>query len=215
MPRPGYARITAARELAMPESAPNQKGEFAPSPWSSGSTLAQPVHRGHRRIGVGQSHMHVQRTLRRALDEPLHLPLHALVALRLDQLDVEQLRVGMKAGGHERGSGGRGRRPALGELGHRLAHRAHGAGAVLHLREERLVIEALARQRAALEDLIGGVRQLERLAVDDEELLLQADGEGLALTEAVGRGGLAHGASPSAARAAIRPNTSAAASPLA
>ena len=77
------------------------------------------------------------------------------------------------------------------------------------------MIEALARQRAALEDLIGGVRKLESLAVHDEELLLQADGEGLALTEAVGRSGLAHGASPSAARAAMRPNTSAAASPLA
>ena len=42
MPRPGYARITAARELAMPESAPNQKGEFAPSPWSSGSSSRSP-----------------------------------------------------------------------------------------------------------------------------------------------------------------------------
>ena len=77
------------------------------------------------------------------------------------------------------------------------------------------MIEALARQRAALEHLIGAVRELERLAVDEEELLLQADGEGLALTEAVVRDRLAHGVSPRAARAAIRPNTSAAARPLA
>ena len=39
---PGYARITAARELAMPESVPNQYGELAPSAWSSGSRSRMP-----------------------------------------------------------------------------------------------------------------------------------------------------------------------------
>jgi len=121
----------------------------------------------------------------------------------------------MQSDGHERCPGGRGRRPALAQLGHRLARRAHRAGAILHLRQERLVVEALTRQRAALEDPIGAVRQLECLGVDGEELLLEADREGLAFTEPVGRSGIAHGASPSAARAAIRPNTSAAARPLA
>jgi len=34
--------MTAARELAMPESAPNQNGELAPSPCSNGSLSRSP-----------------------------------------------------------------------------------------------------------------------------------------------------------------------------
>ena len=80
--------------------------------------LAQAVHGGHRRVRIGQADVHVERALRRALDEALHLPLDALVALRLDELHVEQLRVRMKAGGDGSPRPARGRRPALGELGH-------------------------------------------------------------------------------------------------
>ena len=78
------------------------------------------------------------------------------------------------------------------------------------------MIEALARQHAALEHLIGAVRQLEGLAVDEEELLLQARQKGSPSPKrwASGRA-RSPPCSPSAARAAIRPNTSAAARPLA
>ena len=84
--------------------------------------------------------------------------------------------------------------------------------------------------------------ELKRLRIDEKQLLLETDGEGLAGAEAMlvaGEAGVGwrllaaerslagrpsaarplrvrrHGLSPSAARAAIRPNTSAAASPLA
>jgi hypothetical protein len=90
------------------------------------------------------------------------------------------------------------------------------------------VIHSLTRQLDAVEHLIGHVGEGERVAVDEEELLLEPDRERLGATEPV-RGDwargvgrrrargvrAAHGVSPSAARAAIRPKTSAAASPLA
>ncbi len=76
------------------------------------------------------------------------------------------------------------------------------------------------------QDPVRDVREPERVGVDEQELLLDPDAERLAGAEGVARpaqlggrrvdlGPLAHGVSPSAARAAMRPNTSAAASPLA
>ena len=93
----------------------------------------------------------------------------------------------------------------------------NGAGRVrahLDLGEERLVIDALPRKLDLLQHLVGDVLERERVAIDEQELLLEADRERLALAEAVLGGRLGHGASPKAARAAILPNTSAAASPL-
>ncbi len=76
------------------------------------------------------------------------------------------------------------------------------------------------------QDAVGDVRQLQRAGIDEQQLLLDTHAERLAAAEGVaapphlgGRGVdlgvLAHGLSPSAARAAMRPKTSAAASPLA
>ena len=85
------------------------------------------------------------------------------------------------------------------------------------------MIEPLARQPRAGQHRVGHVRERERVAVHEQQLLLQPDGERLPGAEAVHGGtaglarllGAAHGVSPRAARAAMRPNTSAAASPLA
>ena len=68
---------------------------------------------------------------------------------------------------------------------------------------------ALEGQVQLRDDPVGHMGELQRVGVDQQQLLLDADRE-LAAAEAV-----VHGASPSAARAAIRPNTSAPASPLA
>jgi hypothetical protein len=57
---------------------------------------------------------------------------------------------------------------------------------------------------------VGHVRELQRLGVDQQQLLLQSDREAAAAPEAV-----VHGLSPRAARAAMRPNTRAPARPLA
>ena len=221
MPRPGYARITAARELAMPGVGTEPERRVRAEPMEQRQQLAQTVHRRHRGVGIRQSHVHVQRALRRALDQPAHLPLHALVALGLDQLHVEQPGIGMEAHCHQRRAGGGCGRASLGELADRLAHRAGGVRAHLELRQEGLVVDPLPREPGAREHLVGDVGQRERVRVDQQELLLQPDRERFAGTEAVrrrrpaGAGESAHGLSPSAARAAMRPNTSAAASPLA
>ena len=79
------------------------------------------------------------------------------------------------------------------------------------------MIDALPRQLDRLQHAIGDVGEPKGVPVDEQELLLEPDRERLALPKAVLRrcAALAQGLSPSAARAAIRPNTSAAASPLA
>ncbi len=74
------------------------------------------------------------------------------------------------------------------------------------------MVGPLARQLDPRNDLVGHVREGEAVGLHQQQLLLQAHLKGRALPEAMLR---AHGLSPSAARAAMRPNTSAAASPLA
>ncbi len=156
--------------------------------------LAKAVHGGDRRIRVGNPDVHVKRALRGALDEPLHLPLDALVALRLDELHVEELGIRMKPDGHDSGPArARAHRlcPPLPELRDRLRDRAGRLRADLDLREEGLVVDPVTRKFASREDLVRNMRQLEGLCVDDEQLLLEPDREGLALAEAVGRRGAA------------------------
>ena len=74
------------------------------------------------------------------------------------------------------------------------------------------MVGPLARQLDSRHDPVGHVRQAEAIGLHQQQLLLQAHLEGRALAEPMLA---AHGLSPSAARAAMRPNTSAAASPLA
>src|SRR5918995_2326071 len=175
MPRPGYARITAARELALPESAPHQK-------------------------------------LGGAFDEALHLPLDTLVTLRLHELDVEQLGAGGEAARHDFCAvltRPRGVRAPLRELRDRLPHRADRLRAHLDLRQKRLVVDPVARKLHSREQLVCHMRQLERLRVDEQELLLEPHRERLPLAEPVwrrrtaGAGPLAHQALRGAARAAV------------
>ena len=108
----------------------------------------------------------------------------------------------------------------LGKLAHGLRHRPRRLRANLDFRQERLVVDPLTRQPGARQDPVGHVRELQRVRVDEQQLLLERRPRrarprrsGAAAEAPVRR--LAHGGSPSAARAAIRPNTSAAASPLA
>ena len=161
--------------------------------------------------------MHVERALRRALDEAAHLTLHALVALGLDERNVEELGGRMEARGHDRRAGREHRPAALEHLGDRVANRPRRQRAHLDLGPERLVVDPLPRELDGAEHALGDVGERERVAVHEQHLLLEPDRERLALAEAVlGRRPLvAHGRSPSAARAATRPKTSAAASPLA
>jgi hypothetical protein len=72
------------------------------------------------------------------------------------------------------------------------------------------VAGALVGQAELGHHAVGYVRELERVRVDQQQLLLQADREGRTVAE-----GVIHGLSPSAARAAMRPNTRAPAKPLA
>ena len=65
-------------------------------------------------------------------------------------------------------------------------------------------------QADPFEHALGAVVELERLGIDQQQLLLEPDRE-----LARGAERVVHGLSPSAARAAIRPNTSAPARPLA
>jgi hypothetical protein len=116
----------------------------------------------------------------------------------------------VEADGERHAPGRADRRAALGDVGRRLDRAAARLGAHLDLGQEGLVTSALERELHPLDDTVGRVLEPEPLAVDEEQLLLEPDGEGLAAAEAV-----VHAAAPSAARAARRPNTSAAASPLA
>ena len=155
--------------------------------------------------------MHVQRALGRALDQAAHLPLYAPVAVRVDQLHVAEAGVGVQADRHRRAARAEHGGAALGDVGDGLGGAAARLRAHLDLGEERLVPGALERRRSMRgTHPVGHVVELERLGVHQQQLLLHADRELPAAAEAV-----VHGPSPSAARAAMRPNTSAPASPLA
>ena len=78
------------------------------------------------------------------------------------------------------------------------------------------MIGPAGRQVDRGQDAVGHVGQLKAVGVDQQQLLLQPHAERLPLPERVSAGPLrCQGVTPSAARAAIRPSTSAAASPLA
>ncbi len=216
--------MMAARALARPESKPNQNGEAGAERADQRQRLAQAHQAGHGRVGRGHRHVHVERALRRALDEPAHLPLDAPVAVGLDEADVAEMGVRVEAHGHRRAARGDDRRPPRGDVGDGFGRRPPRLGAHLDLGQEGLVVGPLGREAHAGQDPVGHVREPEGLGVDEQELLLEPDREGLAGAEAVLVAGEpasergpppAHGLSPSAARAAIRPNTSAPASPLA
>jgi hypothetical protein len=170
--------------------------------------LAQPVEDADRRRGVGHPDVHVQRALWRAPQQPPQIAPDALVARQVGVRGVAVLGGRMQPHGH-RDRAGRGDRLAaapqrLDRLGGRPARRR----AQLDLGREQLVAGEVRGQVEPREDL-GGDRRQRAVLVEQEQLVLDADPERLALAERV----LHQPAS--AASAAIRPVTSAPASPLA
>jgi hypothetical protein len=132
----------------------------------------------------------------------------------------------MQADAHQRRARGTGRCTVLGELGGRCAGVRLGGRAQLDLGEERLVVGTALGQVDRRQDPVRDVCELQRGRVDEQQLLLDSDAErltgpeGVAIPPHLRRRGVdlglfTHGVSPSAARAAIRPKTSAAARPLA
>jgi hypothetical protein len=116
----------------------------------------------------------------------------------------------MEAHPHQPGAGVYRRRTTFPQLPDGSGDGRRRSRANLDLGEEGLVVDAIGGQAGMRQDLVGDMRQLEGLCIDEEELLLQSDREGIGLAEAI-----VYGVSPSAARAAIRPKTRAAARPLA
>ena len=134
--------------------------------------------------------MHVQGALGRALDQPSHLALHAAVAVGVDQLHVAKGGVRVEPDRERHAPGRADRRAALGDVGRRLDRAAARLGAHLDLGQECLVTSALERELHPLDDPLGRVLEPEPLAVDEQQLLLEPDGEGLAAAEAVVHAGL-------------------------
>jgi hypothetical protein len=193
------------------EPKPERRG--GAEPVQQRKRLAQAVQHRHGGGRVGHANVHVQRAFGRAADEAAHLVLHAPIALRGDETDVAVLRIGVHAGGEQPRAGLSGHRPSFLQLRDRLRGRSARLGAQLELREEGLVVRSAVGQVDARQDPVGRVGQAKAL-VDQQQFLFEPDAERRTVAERGVLGG-AHGACPSAARAAIRPNTSAAASPLA
>jgi hypothetical protein len=170
--------------------------------------------------------VHVQGALRRPLDEAAHLTLDAPVALGVDEPHIPVAGVRMQAHAHQRRAGGTRRCTVLGQLSGGCAGVPLRGRAQLDLGQERLVVGTPLGQLDRRQDPVGDVRKLQRGRVDEQQLLLDSHAERLTGPEGVATpphlrrrgmdlGVFAHGVSPSAARAAIRPKTSAAARPLA
>ena len=108
--------------------------------------LANAVHGRHRRVGVRHAHVHVKSALGRALDQALHLPLDALVALRSTSSTSNSARVRVKPGGHQRGARiDRGRAAPPRADATASDTDPHGLRAHLDLGQEGLVVHALPR----------------------------------------------------------------------
>ena len=198
----------------MPESAPNQQGEICTQAVQERQQLAQAVHRRDGRLGIRHAHMHVQSALGVRLMSPASGS-DALVALRLDQLDVEEPGAGVRpAASSVAPAALRRREPSaswpMASPPIRTA-RAH-----LELREVRLVVDPLARQSSARSTWSATWASSSVSASTSSSSSSSPTENGSLVPKRCGGGPpLAQAAPPSAARAAILPNTSAAASPLA
>jgi hypothetical protein len=154
--------------------------------------------------------VHVQRTLGRALDQSAHLTLHAPVAVRVDQAHVAEVGVRVETDRHRRAASAAHGGAALCDVSGGVGGAAARLRAHLDGRLEGLVPGARLGQADAVQHALRAVVELERLGIDQQQLLLEPDREVSRCAEPV-----VQGLSPSAARAAIRPNTSAPARPLA
>jgi hypothetical protein len=160
------------------------------------------------RLGVGHPDVHVQRALGRPAQEPAHLLADPRVAREGRVPGVAERGRRMQSGGHRGRADARHRGAAAVQRLDRLGRGAARRRPQLELGGEQLVPGEPLR-KVELRQHLRGDRRERAVAVEQEQLVLDPDPERLPLAERV----LHHPAS--AASAAIRPITSAPASPLA
>ena len=208
--RDAAARVGAHERGARarhPGVAPEPPRRVRRKPHEEGQVAAHAVERPDRRVGVGHPHVHVQRALRGAPDQAAHRLADAPVALLVDEPGVAVLGVGVDADAHQRRTRrARGEACAV-ECRDRLVHARGDRRARLDLGGIRLVGELRTRVVGVREHALRHRGERERGAIHQQQLLLDAEREGAAE-------GVLHQRSSSADSAAIRPSTSAAASPL-
>ena len=215
-PRRGYALTIEKRALARPESNPNQYGDAAASPWSRGRLSRSAFSTRTADSGSGMptctcsAHSGVRRM------RPRDQPVEPAIALLLDELHVAVRGRRVQADRHQLRPHLRGRRrghlPALLQLRARLGRVAADRGAQLHLRRVCLVVGQRLGQVDLRQHPLGHVGEAVIARVDQQHLLLDAEAS---VGRRIRRGHRRGTYCASAERAAIRPNTSAAARPLA
>jgi len=118
--------------------------------------------------------------------DSLYIVLHGALAVRRtgDAQPIAELRAGVQPRGHRRRAGGGDRRAPPRERLDRLLGGARGRRAQLELGGEQLVAREALGQVEPRQDL-GGDRRQRAVLVEQEELVLDADPERLALSERV------------------------------
>ena len=173
------ARRREARVAAVPEGRVGGQG------LQQRELLAQPVEHADGRRGIGHPDVHVQGARRRAADEALQLGDDAVIARLVDVLDVPECAVGMDAGADRRAPRGADAGPQRAERRRTLAGVAHHGRGELH--EGRVgvgVREAIEADLVhARQHVDARVRQRPRALVDEQQLLLHAEGEVRLLAE--------------------------------
>ena len=143
---------------------------------------AERVADGHRLVAAADAHVHVRGPGVVAPGDVLEAVLDQPVVRRVDDLLVLPAREGMRAGGAEGVALGVGVGEQLGaveqELLRRLPEVQRPRRAHLDLRGEQLAGDALTKtRRRRVAQRLEGAGQRQRLAVEDLELLLQAEVE--------------------------------------
>ena len=154
-------------------------------PLQHGQVGAQPGADADRALRVGHADVHVQRTGGRAAHEPAHRGGDRLVALARHVRRLAERRVGVDAAADQ----GRARlahaRPHRTQRGDRLGGIARDRRGGLDLGLVDVGLGDLAESRQQLADAMG---ERERVRVDQQQLLLHAEGERLPAAEGVVHG---------------------------
>ena len=170
--------------------------------------MSQSVVRPHGELGVWHADVNVEGTLRGDAQETAQRVGDGPVPLVVVEGCVTPGTTGMDTDTHERCAGVDRGSSEPGERGHGRLGRAGTRRSQLDLGRVRLV-PSLARIRShSWEDLACDWCEPKRVRVDEQKLLFDSDGERFTVRER-------RHCTPSAASAAARPITSAAASPLA
>ena len=168
--------------------------------------LSQAVAGADRRVRVRHAHVHVKRAVRRAVDDAAEVVPLVAVAWLLDYSHVAELGGWVDARAHRSAARSDHGRPQPGQLRHRLGCPLHHRRGQLYLSlvdvvadGRRVGAKGVDHARAVVGERVGG-------GVHEQQLFLHAEREVRPLSERV-----LHARADSAA---VRPNTSAAASPL-